>query len=309
MSDFDFVELRSLDFALLLLFRETLRVGKLTRAAERLGLTPSAASHGLGRLRRAFDDELFLRRPHGMEPTDRARRLAPMIESILAQTQEALSGERAFDVARLRRDVTLVASDMTLAILAAPLLACVRRDAPGLRVAFRAPLQGGAARELREGAVDMQVGPALRGDDLLVRPLYAETFRVLARRRRRSLSLKNYLAADHLLVAMDGSFHGVVDEALRRRGLARRVVASVPNFLAALAMIAESDMLLTAPARLAQAHARAFGLSTCEPPLDVGAYDVSITRARRRRADPALDWLCDQIVAILADTPTPSRRA
>lgn len=301
MTDLNDIELRRLDFSILLLFRETLRTGKLTRAAERLGMTPSAASHGLGRLRRVFGDVLFLRRPHGLEPTEFARSLAPRIEMILAEARNALGQGRAFDVATVRRDVAIVASDMTLSLFAAPLLSLCRRHAPGLRLAFRAPAPGVAGHELRQGVVDLQIGPPTSGADLVSRVLYSERFRVIGRALKEPrLSLEDYLAAEHLLVAMDGSFRGVVDVALESLGLSRRVVASAPNFLAALTIIAQTDLLLTIPARLAQTHAVRTGLRHVDPPLDVRGYDVAISRARRERADPCLDWLSERIAEIAA---------
>src|SRR2546430_4895105 len=81
MSDMSNSKLRKLDGTLLLVFAEAYRLRKLTTVAQRLGMTQSAVSHALGRLREIFEDELFLRRPFGVEPTQRARDLASRVET------------------------------------------------------------------------------------------------------------------------------------------------------------------------------------------------------------------------------------
>lgn len=69
MSDLSRTELRRLDLTLLLVFLGLVRLRKSAEVATELGLTPSAVSQSIRRLRDIFGDELFLRRPHGMEPT------------------------------------------------------------------------------------------------------------------------------------------------------------------------------------------------------------------------------------------------
>src|SRR5687768_8137790 len=97
MSDIDQNKLRRLDGGLLLVFRELLRAGRASVAAERLGLSQPAISHALGRLRDLFDDPLFVRRPHGFEPTRRAQELGPQIEALIGLAGAALSPDNSFE--------------------------------------------------------------------------------------------------------------------------------------------------------------------------------------------------------------------
>src|SRR6187549_935469 len=103
MSDIDTSKLRRLDGGLMLVFRELLRTGRASQAAERLGLSQPAISHALTRLRDLFDDQLFVRRPHGFEPTRRALELGPQVEALIALAGEALSPDSRFDPARSDR--------------------------------------------------------------------------------------------------------------------------------------------------------------------------------------------------------------
>lgn len=97
MSDFDINQVRRLDGGLLLVFRECLRRRKAQEAAQVLGLSPSAVSHALTRLRDLFGDPLFVRKPHGLVPTRRALELEPQVEALLQLAGAALGGREAFD--------------------------------------------------------------------------------------------------------------------------------------------------------------------------------------------------------------------
>src|SRR3990167_9610983 len=103
MSEFDLSQIRRVDGGLLLVFRELLRCGRASGTARRLRLTPSAVSHALTRLRDLFDDPLFVRRPHGLEPTRRALELGPRIEALIEMVGQALKPHEGFDPARSGR--------------------------------------------------------------------------------------------------------------------------------------------------------------------------------------------------------------
>src|SRR6476660_1611955 len=111
MSDFDLNQVRRLDGGLLLVFRELLRTRRASTAAERLGLSPSAISHALTRLRDLFDDPLFIRRPHGFEPTRRAEALGPQVDALLELTHQTLSRNAAFEPATSTRDFRFAAPE------------------------------------------------------------------------------------------------------------------------------------------------------------------------------------------------------
>jgi DNA-binding transcriptional LysR family regulator len=91
------VDLRRADLNLLVVFQRLLAERHVGRAAKRLHLTQSAASHALGRLRTMFDDPLFVRYPKGIEPTSRALALAPAIADILDRANSLLASPAGFD--------------------------------------------------------------------------------------------------------------------------------------------------------------------------------------------------------------------
>jgi len=130
MSDIDFNNIRRLDGGLLLVFRGLLRRRQTTAVALELGLSQSAVSHALTRLRDLFEDPLFIRRPHGLEPTRRALELAPRVDALIDLAGETLEREGKFDAARSTRRFTLGAPESLMALIGANLVKAFRKYAP-----------------------------------------------------------------------------------------------------------------------------------------------------------------------------------
>jgi DNA-binding transcriptional LysR family regulator len=300
MSDLSISELRRLDLTLLLVFLGLVRHRKAAGVAAELGLTQSAISQALKRLREIFGDELFLRRPHGMDPTATALALEAPIARAVGALRGALGAARAFDPTKATGVVRIAALDAEQAVLIPPLAARLRDMAPGITVSV-VPLGRGAAVEaLSEGRADLALGyiwdvpEAISGEKL-----YDESFLVAGRREvlAGALDLDAYCAAEHVLISLGGDLRGVVDDRLEAMGRNRRVVLGLPAFLPALAAAAASDALVTLPARVARTFARGFGLVTAEPPLVVRRFPVSVFWHRRNNSDPRTSWIRQQVLA------------
>lgn len=296
MSEFSTSELRRLDLTLLLVFLGLVRHRKAVDVAAELGLTQSAISQALKRLRDIFGDDLFLRRPHGMEPTATALALEAPIAAAVNSLRGALGAARAFSPATATGVVRVAALDAEQAVLIPPFAARLRENAPGLTLSVL-PLGRGAAMEaLSEGRADLALGfvwdvpEAISGE-----VLYTESFLVAGRADSMpsapDLTLDNYCATDHILISPAGDLRGVVDDRLEALGLSRRIVLGLPSFLPALAAAAASGALVTLPARVATAFAPGFGLVTATPPLEVRSFPVSVFWHRRNDADPRMEWL------------------
>lgn len=300
MSDFRISELRRLDLTLLLVFLGLVRRRKARDVAQELGLTQSAISQALKRLRDIFGDELFLRRPHGLAPTATALGLEAPVAAAVEALRGALGSARAFDPATATGLVRLAALDAEQAVLIPPLAARLRALAPGLTLSVL-PLGRGAAMDaLSEGRADLALGfvwdapEAISGE-----VLYEESFLVAARPdalpRAPSIDLDAYCAADHVLISPGGDLRGIVDEQLEALGRRRRVILGLPAFLPALAAVSVSGALVTLPARVARAFAPGFGLVTAEAPIPVRRFQVSVFWHRRNDADPRTGWIRRQV--------------
>jgi DNA-binding transcriptional LysR family regulator len=300
------IDLSRADLNLLVLFETVLEERHVARAAERLHLTPSAVSHGLGRLRRWLGDPLFLKTPKGVVPTDRAMQLAAPIAEVLARVRGIVADAGPFDPATSRRRFVLGAPDGASAVLLPMLLAQVHRRAPGLDLALRQllpePGETTPARAwravwtaLESRALELAIVPLPEAPARFVhRVLYEEDF-VLVVRTGHALvddaSLARYCEAQHLVVSHTGEARGFVDEALARRSLARRVALTVPDFMYALAAVSGSDLVCAVPRRFAAVHAPRFGLVVLEPPLPLPRFDLSLVVPQAAISDAGIAWL------------------
>ncbi|WP_240496875.1 LysR family transcriptional regulator [Thioclava sp. F1Mire-8] len=289
-----------MDLTLLLVFLGLLRHRKALDVAAELGLTQSAISQSLRRLRDIFGDELFLRRPHGMEPTATALALEAPVTSAVDALRGALGAARTFDPATASGVVRVAALDAEQAVLCPPLAARLRQLAPGLTLSVL-PLGRGAAMEaLAEGRADLVLGYVWDPPDAISsESLYAESFLVAGRAEALPdaphIGLDAYCASDHVLISPAGDLRGVVDDQLATMKRSRRVILGLPAFLPALAAVAASGALVTLPARVARAFAPGFGLVTAEPPIPVRTFPVSVFWHRRNDADPRTSWIRQRI--------------
>lgn len=306
MSDLSETQLRRLDLTLLLVFLGLLRHRKALDVAGELGLTQSAISQALRRLRDVFGDPLFLRRPHGMEPTATALALESPVTLAVEALRGALGQARAFDPATAHGVVRIAALDSEQAWLIPALAARLRHLAPGLTLSVLPLGRTVAVEALLEGRIDLFFGLLPdRPDSISARALYSEGYRVAGRPEALpeapAVSLAAYCAADHILVSPGGDLTGIMDSELDRIGRARRVVLGLPAFLPALAAVRASGALVTLPARIARAFAPGFGLLTADPPLALRTFEVTAYWHRRNDRDPRVQWLADQAASAGAE--------
>jgi len=281
--------LHGADLNLLVLLRALLRERHVTRAARSVGLSQSAASHALSRLRQLYGDPLLVRRGRALEPTPRALLLAPELEQGLSQLEGTLR-QLPFDAQQARRRFTIAAADYFQALLGG-LMQGLRSQAPGFELRFVS--FASSLPLLDTGEVDFAMSPAgPLPPGLRSSRLYGDGFVCILRKRHPlkpagRLSLQQYLAAEHLVVAPGGSPGSFVDDELSRRGLQRRVTATVSSFLAAPAVVSESNLISTGPEGLWRRLAPLYQLKLSPVPLRVPRFEIDLVWHARRDADPA----------------------
>lgn len=307
MSDFSETKLRRLDLTLLLVFLGVVRHRKAVAVAAELGLTQSAISHALKRLRAVFDDPLLLRRPQGLEPTAAAQALALPVAQAVETLRAALGSAGSFEPARAEGIVRLAALDAEQAVLVPPLAARLQAASPGLRLSVLPLGRGDAIEALVQGRADLALGFIRNLPERIASlPLDEESYRVAGRPAvlpdAPRVDLDAYCAADHVLVSPAGDLRGIVDERLAAIGRSRRIVLGLPRFLPALAA---SDALVTMPSRIARAFAPGFGLAIALPPVPLRRFPVSVLWHRRHAAEPRARWLVQQAAACCARGSAP----
>jgi DNA-binding transcriptional LysR family regulator len=302
----DNIDIRRIDVTLLLVFQELMRTRKMTATAERMMLTQSSISHALKRLREIFADELFVRLPHGLQPTARAEELEVAVNGILESLRSAVSGTDDFDPSRTRATIRLSMPDHHCALIAGPLLDDLRNSAPGLQVLVRPLLRRAALDALLGNDIDLALGYFWRvPEGLESRTLFADGHRVISRKghpviKGRKLSLDAYLKPAHILVSLGGGLEGIVDRALARRNTKRRVIAVIPYFLPAIAAVATTDLVSTIPARHAAAFAERFSLNVHEPPIELPQYRAVLVWHRRQARSQLIQWFTTRLETVLA---------
>ncbi|HWN07502.1 MAG TPA: LysR family transcriptional regulator [Steroidobacteraceae bacterium] len=265
---------RRVDLDLLLLFQVVLRERHVGRAAGALHVSPSAVSHGLKRLRALFRDPLFLRTPKGVVPTARALQLAEPVSDVLGRAQQLLAGSRSFTPATSDRSYTIGTLDAAATSFLPPLLARIRRVAPGVRVELKHVGLDDAFAELDAHRSDLLFMPL--ADSIPARfearKVYQEEFVVAAPEGHPFLkrpTLHSFCNSAHLLVSPAGGARGFIDDVLAARGLKRQVSVVVPTFLLGMAALAGSSLVGTMPRSVVERHAKRFRLRTAPIPLPV----------------------------------------
>lgn len=298
------MSLANVDLNLLFVLNALLGTRNVTRAARDLGLTQSAVSHALKRLRATFGDELLVRVPGGMAPTARAAALAEPLRQALMTLSDVVASPQAFNPGTAQRMFRVMAADFAQFVLLPELLGTLAREAPGVDIWVVTGGMDDPDQALLAGEVDLVIGVPGRGRRLAgvqQRRLFAERFVCLARAGhpeiQGELTLEQYVALPHAFVAPRGRAGGIVDEVLAERGLARRVALAVPNFLVVPHVIVASDLIVTLGSRLAYAFAKTWQLQVLEPPIPVPGFHVTLSWHERWQGDPGHTWIRSQITA------------
>jgi DNA-binding transcriptional LysR family regulator len=175
--------------------------------------------------------------------------------------------------------------------------------APGLALSITAQRRQDALDLLIGGTLDLAVGffPG-PGDSFSVTRLLDDDYSVVIRPdalpQDGTVSLGQYLSARHIIVSPGGGLHGLVDAALHLQGQTRRVVAAFPQFLPALAAVAETGCFVTMPSSVARKWAPTFGLLVARSPVALRRLTISAVVHRRNARDPRLGWITAQLQAV-----------
>jgi DNA-binding transcriptional LysR family regulator len=299
------VNAKDADLNLLRAFDAVLQERSVTAAAARLGLTQPAVSNALARLRALFGDPLFVRTPSGMDATPFARELGEPVRQALALLESALAHGPGFDPAVSTRAFRFYMSDIGQVEFLPPLVERVQRVAPGLRLEAVGLEVEDIGDALGAGTLDLAVGflPGL-GPPVRRRHLFRDPYLCLMRadhpRIGKKLTRKKFLEASHALVPYRGGGHRVIEEALERAGVARRIALRVAHFTVVPMVLERTDLILILPARVARVYERQGNLKCLPPPVTIPPADVGVHWHERFDADPGNRWLREQVLDLFS---------
>ncbi|WP_411144310.1 LysR family transcriptional regulator [Streptomyces sp. x-80] len=294
-----------MDLNLLRALDALLQENSVTRAAERLGTSPAAASRTLARLRRAVGDPLLVRAGQEMVPTPRALELREEVGALLRSCDNVLRPGAGFDAVHLQRTFTVQATDLLLVGLAGTLTERIHTEAPHVDVVFLPEaLEGGPA--LRQGWVDVELGvlghldPEIRTQPLTQVPLVgiARSGHPLFDGR---IDARRFAAADHIGISRLGKRLGPIDSVLAGLGLRRRIAVVVPSHTSAMMLARDTDLITLTLADWLPDTISALGLRTFPIPLDLTPLDLGMAWHPRNSTDPGHCWFRDRLAAAVLD--------
>ncbi|MBN8952509.1 LysR family transcriptional regulator [Rhizobium sp. 60-20] len=307
--------MEDIDLNLLVALDVLLAEGSVTEAAKRLGLSPSAMSRTLSRLREVMGDPLLVRAGRSLVPTRFAETLQDRVRAVTQDARAILrpaAGE--LDITTLEATFSIRVSEAFLELLAAPLVAAMTQAAPHVRIRF-ALKPDKEPHMLREGLIDLEIGvlgvpaPELR-TRLLIRdrlvgvvreghPLLADS----------AVTTDRFAACDHVAASRRGDFADAIDGALESRGLKRAIRVVVPGFPDAMRIAASTDFVAAVPISCLGKNkvnelVTEFGIRSFELPFETPEILIAAIWHPRVDADPAQRWLRN-IVARVCRTAYP----
>jgi DNA-binding transcriptional LysR family regulator len=295
----------TIDLNLLAALDALLAEGSVTGAAKRLGLSQSAMSRTLARLREATGDPLLVQAGRGMVPTPRAEEMRAEVRGLAQDVKVILSPQPAqLNLATLSRSFTLRANDAFVEAFG-PRLIAAAAEAPGVQLCF-VPRVDKEIRPLREGLIDLDIGWVTEtGPELRIQTLYHDRFLGIARAGHPLLdgpvTLETYAACRHVVTSKRGREQGPIDDALAALGLTRTVAAMVPSFPAAAAIARETDLVTHIPS--AYLPALPDGLVSFPLPVETPVIPISLLWHPRFDADQAHRWLRGLVAGITTPRP------
>ena len=290
------MDIREVDLNLLVLFDTMAQVRSVNKAAEAMGLSQSATSGALARLRDVFGDPLFVRTASQMEPTPRALELAPVVHRVVQTIQSEILQQRRFDPAQAQRSFTLLTPDIGEVAFLPGVLRRLRAEAPGVRLHAVSRPRLAAADALERGEADLAVGffPDLQKSGYFQQALFKSSYACITCADNAAvgarLTLKQYLAARHVVVRPDGREH-LLDRFLDIKGWHRHVTLELSHFMSLLALLPGSDLVATVPQDIATVVGRHIALRTVALPFQAPQLQIQQFWHRRLHSDPANRWL------------------
>lgn len=303
------VNLRSFDLNLLVIFRAIMNRGSIAGAAEEVGLSPSAVSHALARLRVMLNDELFFRTADGVSPTERARELNGDIESGLGFISTAISRQHQFKPSEARRVFTMQVADYVSGFLLPRLAERLQNEAPGISIDI---LPFSVSPESVWDRVDMQVRLTpgrLKPEVVRSQRLLVDEIVVLMRRDHPSaeapMTAELYAALPHVKLSQSATGTTVIDDALAARGLKRHMAMTVANWFEIPDIVASTDLIAIAPRRLLSLDSRVANLKAAVLPLEEVIFSFDLCWDLRTEREPGQKWLRKIVSEIFEEAGAP----
>ena len=265
--------MRPQELNLLMVFDAIMTERSITRAADRLSMTQPAVSNAVGRMRVAWRDELFVKDGRNIQPTLHAQNLWDQVREPINMLTDAVD-PHPFDPATAKRTFRIAVTDSLVDMAWRPLRKLVESEAPGINIHAIPYTIVNAEEVLDDAKVDLvfgvnnQFSSTIRSD-FIYSPEYVCVMRKGHHLAKAKLSVKEFAAADHLLVSLSGDVSGITDQTLAQHGLTRRIAMTVNHFSAVAPLLQESNLIAVVPASTVEKALCQGELAATKMPIEV----------------------------------------
>lgn len=295
-----------IDLKLLTILQEIYRTRSVSQAAENIQLSQPSVSIALGKLRKRFNDPLFVRTSAGMEPTPLASELMHPVGEAMSLLAYALRHHIVFDPKQSERCFRICMTDISQIVLLPRLLNHLKDAAPSIRIEVL-NIAADTPRLLESGEADLAIGfmPQLEAG-FYQQKLFSQRFVCMLRKDHPrigdKLSLSQFVEESHVQVVTSGTGHWIIDKVLEDKRVDRKIALRVPNFLGIALIVANSDLLVTIPVRLAEALATTPNVKMLRAPVNFPAYAVKQHWHERYHHDPRNQWLRSVVAELFLES-------
>lgn len=296
------VNLRDFDLNLLVIFKSIMEQQSISKAANELGLSPSAVSHALGRLRDMLNDQLFYRTAKGLEPTDRAREILAQVEHGLSHLSNAIGSQQQFVPRDSNRVFSMQIANYVSGFFLPSFARRIREEAPNITIDI---LPFSISTESVWDQVDVQIRLTpgrLKPKAVRSQRLMADDVVVLMRPDHPSASepmtAELYASLSHVKLSQSSTGTTVIDDALAQRGLQRHSALIVSSWDTIPDLLLTTDLIAIAPRQLLNLDPRLKHLKSVPLPLEEVVFSFDLCWDHRSEKESGHQWLCQTIVEV-----------
>ena len=297
---------REIDLNLLVVFNEIFQEKQISSVAKRLNLSQPAVSNALARLRKTFNDALFVRTKEGMQATPFADRLAEPIRLALLGLTEAMNVQEQFNPANSVRHFNIALTDVAELYFMPRLIQHCQQQAPQIQISTLRTGGLDLTAELGLGKIDLAIGAFNEVSEALYhRRLFKQNYVVMMRADHpcasKKLTRKHMLSSGQLMVASQESPYDKINQQLDQAGILEQVKFSIPHFTAVPYIVSHSDLMVTVPQKLAESAALPFKLVHHKHPLKLDSLQTNVFWHRRYNQDQGNQWLRNVIAEVFGE--------
>lgn len=297
----------NMDLNLLLIFHKIYEERNLTHAASLLGLTQSAVSQALGRLRLHFDDQLFYRVSKGMEPTEKAHMIAPFVSASLLSAEQAFTATKEFDPTVSNQVFKIGMIDIDMVFFSRVFLKYFQNKAPNIRLVVVLSEPDNYLELMDKGEIDIVV--QFISDKLPKRfsssTIFQDNLVVISKNDHPhigdKLTLEDFLHLPHLSVTLGQLEKMYIDPIFADNGLKRKVSLTLDHMLAVPAVIKETNLIATVYSTLMDYCEDINGITTHSFPVEYPPTPISLIWHQRVNGNKAFEWIIREIQSVFKE--------